>query len=134
HSRYGFTFDDFTLACFALRTYWLTSPAVQRGISLSALNLPDDTTAAIIDLLSLPHAEARKRAQSLRKGVGHTAYKRSLFRQHPCVSFGERIHAPLPDLVSLRATSGVFYDVVGGGDRVRNEISGQFETYCVSLA
>ena len=41
--------------------------------------------------------------------------------------------AALPDLVSLRATTGVFYDVIGGGGEVTNEIGERFETYCREL-
>jgi hypothetical protein len=40
-----------------------------------------------------------------------------LFREYPCVAFadaGERVHAPLPDLLTLRGTSRLFYDVIKG--------------------
>ena len=33
----------------------------------------------------------------------------------------------------LRATSGLFYDMVKGGDNVKNEISRRFETYCLEF-
>ena len=135
-SQKGLTLDDFTLACFALRAMWLDTPVVNSGTSLAGVGLSNETTAAVFNILTLPHAQARAAASRLRTGVGHIAYKRSLFRQHPCIAFGEhreRVHAPLTDLVTLRATSGVFYDVIDGGHQIRSEIGGRFEAYCAEF-
>lgn len=41
--------------------------------------------------------------------------------------------APLPDLIMDRVTNGLFYDVIGGGGAVRDEIGRRFETYSVAL-
>jgi hypothetical protein len=38
-----------------------------------------------------------------------------------------------PDLIMDRVTNGLFYDVIGGGGAVRDEIGRRFETYCVAL-
>ncbi len=136
HGANGFTIDDFALACFALRSMYLDKPVIRRGIVMEEIGISKRTLDAIIDLVSIPHARARKRASELRSGFGHTSYKRSLFREYPCIAFGragERLHAPLPDLLILRSTSGLFYDLVKGNDDVRNEISGRFETYCLEF-
>jgi hypothetical protein len=132
----GFTMHDFALACFALRALFLDKPIVSRGGGRDEIGISENKLDAIFDLVSIPHPRARRRASELRSGPGHTAYKRSLFREYPCVAFGdagERVHAPLPDLLTLRGTSGLFYDVIKGGDNVRNEISGRFETYCLEF-
>ena len=41
--------------------------------------------------------------------------------------------APLPDLIMDRVTNGLFYDVIGGGGRVRGEIGRRFEMYSLAL-
>jgi hypothetical protein len=41
--------------------------------------------------------------------------------------------APLPDLIIDRVTNGLFYDVIGGGGPVRDEIGRRFETYSLAL-
>ena len=129
----GFTMDDFSLVCFALRTLFLEKPIVRRGGGMDEVGVTKRTLDAIFNLIAIPHAKARKRASELRSVGGHTGYKRSLLREYPCVAFGERgerVHAPLPDLLTLRGTSGLFYDVIKGSDQVRNEIARRFETYC----
>lgn len=125
----GFTLDDFSLACFLLRAIYLRRPSIT--INEGVVGLSKDTLRLIVNLISTPHRIAREQAQQIRAGAGHTAYKPSLFRKYPCVSFGDgRTIAPLPDLVTLRGTTGIFYDVISSPDNVRNEISGRFETYC----
>lgn len=132
----GFTISDFMLACFALRALFLDNVIVWRGVAMHEIGISEKTLGLIFDLISIPHARARRRASELRSGPGHTGYKRSFFREYPCVSFGdadERVHAPLPDLLTLRGTSGLFYDLVKAPDKVKNEISGRFETYCLEF-
>jgi hypothetical protein len=130
----GFTIDDFSLACFALRVIFLERPSLTINGGLDPIGLSEATLRSVVGLISLPHAAARVTARELRGGGGHTAYKRSLFRTYPCVRFGAgRTVAPLPELIALRATSGLFYDLAGGGGDVKNEISGRFEVYCREL-
>lgn len=83
--------------------------------------------------ISVSHEEARSRAATLRAGPGHVGYKRSILRTHPCVVFQGRAITPLVELVNLCGTSGIFYDVIGGPDAVKNEISARFEQYCLDF-
>jgi len=129
----GFSMDDFTLASFALRTQFMEKPGMLRHIDMSLVGISKTTKNAILDLISIPHGEARDRATALRSGGGHTGYKPSLFREYPCIAFDDRVFAPLPDLVTLRATTGLFYDVISGSGDVKNEVSGRFEGYCIEL-
>ncbi len=129
----GFSMDEFTLASFALRAHFMEKPGMLRHIDMSFVGISETTKNAILDLISIPHGEARDRAAALRSGGGHTGYKPSLFREYPCIAFDNRVFAPLPDLVTLRATTGLFYDVINGSGDVRNEVSGRFESYCIEL-
>jgi hypothetical protein len=136
HEALGFTMDDFTLACFALHALFINRPIVQRNGGMDQIGINETTLSLIFDLISIRLEDARRMAVDLRAGSGHTAYKRSLFRIYPCVAFGtagERVHSPLPALTIVRSTSGLFYDVIKGGDNVRNEVSARFEAYCLDL-
>ncbi len=87
----------------------------------------------VLALISLPFSEAARQARKHRRKLLHTADKASILRQAPCLRFGksgERVLAPLPELILERVTSGVFYDVVGGGGPVRNDYGRRFEEYC----
>tara|TARA_R110000782_G_C14800919_1_gene411837 strand:+ start:413 stop:1954 length:1542 start_codon:yes stop_codon:yes gene_type:complete len=131
-----FSLNEFSLACFAIRAALEDKPAIVRDIDLSSIGISEKKREDILNTISIRHTEARKKASTLRNTKKHTGYKKSLFREYPCVSFGqngERIHGPLPDLVLLRSTSGVFYDVINGGGDVRNEISSRFERYCIEF-
>lgn len=129
----NFSISDFSLVCFILRAWFLERPVFRLEGGFDELGLSHDTVRRILDLISIPHERAKKLALDLRSSPGHTGYKRSLLRLYPCVAFGcdgKRVRASLPDLITLRGTSGLFYDVVTGGDLVKNEIGRRFEDYC----
>jgi hypothetical protein len=132
-AKYGFSFDDFTFTCFAIHASLMDTPCVRLSDALTQHGLPRETLQAVVELISRPHQQARIATAELRSEDGHVGYKMSALRTHPCVIFGDRIYAPLPELVSLRGSTGVFYDVVGGPEGVTNEISKQFEHYTQKL-
>ena len=68
----------------------------------------------------------------MRRNRRHTAYSPSLLRDFPIIAFGdqgERLRAPIPELIMYRCTSGLYLDVVQGGSAVWSEIGRRFETY-----
>jgi hypothetical protein len=60
------------------------------------------------------------------------AYQPSILRRFPLLSFdGQRMYAPIRDLINARTTEGLYYDVVAGGPaNLRNEASAAFNSYC----
>jgi hypothetical protein len=131
---YGLTMKEFSLACFALRVLFQEKPIVLRRGGMNEIGISESTLGNIYNMISIPHMKARQYAFEQRSGAGHPGYKKSMLRRYPCVAFGsngERLHSPLPDLLTLRATSGLFYDLINGGDDVKNEISSRFELYCL---
>lgn len=58
-----------------------------------------------------------------------TAYQPSLLRLFPIISFGLRLRAPLRELILLRVTAGVYYDLVEYGKHLLDEASRRFENY-----
>lgn len=134
--EYGIPIVNFTLFCFALRAMFTERPGVLKSTSFSDISISSEQRDACLRLISLDIAQARALASSIRSGPGHISYKRSILRTHPCIEFpegGGALVAPLPDLVMLRATSGLFYDVIRGGENVRNEIAFRFEEYSREL-
>jgi hypothetical protein len=63
------------------------------------------------------------------------AYQPSLLRRYPVLatgSDGEMLRAPLPELILLRITSGIYYDLISGRQGLRHEAADRFEEYCAS--
>lgn len=102
-------------------------------LELPALN--PDLTAAGLRLLSAPIAEAREGALRLKQMARLTSYQPSQYRQTPLIFHGDpvRVRVPLPDLIQIRITSGLFYDVADAPQAVHNEISDRFEGYLRDL-
>ena len=124
----GFTLHDFSLACTIFLGLFQNKPSII--INGGALKLGKEVLEAAMMNISLPISEARAQAAAIRGRVGHTSYKPSLLRLYPCVRFEDRYVAPLPELVTVRSTTGVFYDMVSGPSAVRREIGCRFEIYC----
>ncbi|WP_139384068.1 hypothetical protein [Novosphingobium mathurense] len=87
----------------------------------------------VLDRISLGPANARAMAKELRGYDEHIGYKPSVLRRHPILRFGmpdvDAI-APLPPLILQRATSGLFFDIVGGEGAIWDEVGSRFEQYC----
>ncbi|MCA2008025.1 hypothetical protein [Tritonibacter mobilis] len=132
--KHGISFNRFSQIGFLLYALFRTSPVmVQEDTQWAKFGVTLDEVERVLALISLPFSEAAKLAQTKRRKIIHTADKPSVLRQAPCLRFGnhgERIRAPLPELILERVTSGVFYDVVDGGDDIRNDYGRNFEKYC----
>lgn len=92
-------------------------------------------TEPSLRLLSAPIAEARVGAGQLKRLAWTTNYQPSQYRQTPLILVGNppRLRAPLRDLIQVRITSGLFYDVADAPPAVRNEIADRFEGYSHDL-
>lgn len=135
----GLTMPVLTLVGFALMSFYLGSSAIQPGSDLAlleSLGASRDELEKAIALISQPLPDLRAEARQIRSDGELTAYKASVLRRFPCVLVGpgsSQMLAPLPELVSNRLTSGLFYDVIGGGGPVRDETGRQFESYSHAL-
>lgn len=106
---------------------------VKRDTDLTPLGVSPEQRERALALLSISHADARTLARRVRAGSLHTAYRRSILRDHPIIAFGdqdERLRCPLPALVTHRWTAGLYLDVVKGGIEVWKEVGEKFERYC----
>ena len=127
----GVTLADFMYGCMILMSLFQEYSSVT--VNGDALDLPKETLLKILQRIALPIGEARAKATAIRTPAGHTGYKPSVLRMHPCIQFGDKFLAPLPQLIALRSSAGVFYDIVGGPQMVRTEVGARFEAYCAEL-
>lgn len=134
-NKYGISLNQFSQIGFMLFTLFTKGPVVSENDSWAALNVEWEDVERVLGLIALPFPEAAKRARSDRKKFIRIAGKPSVLRQTPCLRFGkngERIRAPLPELILERVTSGVFYDVVSGAGPIRDDYGRRFEDYCAN--
>jgi len=134
----GLTIDELSLIGFGLRAYLQDNSHLQ-NFSMENVGIAPGTMDAALKLLAVPVEVARTKAASLAKLVSDKhrhlpiAYRSSFLRKFPIISFGksnERLRSPLPELILLRVTSGLYYDLVSGGSDLRNEAADRFEGYC----
>jgi hypothetical protein len=132
-STYEISFNRFSQIGFMIYVSLKNSPLTKYDLVWTNLGVTQIEFEKVLELLSLPYSDAVSLAIEKRNGVFHTADRPSILRQVPCLRFGiknERLRAPLPELVIDRITSGVFYDVVNGGGKIREEYGKRFEEYC----
>lgn len=133
--KFGISINEFSLIGFAIYMAFQESSCLTRSYSLEKLGVKPAAFEAALKLLSVPIQQARASAASLSDKEGNgipTAFQPSFLRRIPVVSFGsenERIRAALPELIPLRITSGLYYDLVPGGQKLLNEANDQFENY-----
>lgn len=139
HQAANLTLSDMTFVGFALLSVFHIEPALRPGTDMTLIHewgLDPDTLRRTLERIACPLAVAHTEAAELRAIDAAAAYKPSILRQYPCLLVGPRsrtMMAPLPDLIMDRVTNGLFYDVIGGGGPVRDEVGRRFETYGLDL-
>ncbi|MBR0663903.1 hypothetical protein GXW71_05970 [Roseomonas hellenica] len=105
---------------------------IDRRRDLSSVAISPEMCEAAFARFVIGHAEARARTAQIRAPGRHTAYRPSILRDYPVLAFGgagQRLRAPIPELITYRYTSGLYLDVVRGGGGVWAGIGSRFETY-----
>jgi len=131
--------SDMTLVGFSLLSVFYPEPDIGPATDMDLIRewgITRNTLELTLERISCPIAFAREQAADLRTIEIATAYKPSILRRYPCLLVGHRSRrmiAPLPDLIMDRVTNGLFYDVVGGGGAVRDEVGRRFESYALHL-
>lgn len=142
-ATHGISFNDFSAIGFGLYGGFQEYSSVQRTYSLQVLGISDNTRERGLGLLSLSLRGARIAAAELAQNVNANlprslpvAYQPSLLRRFPVIESTANpgmLRSPLPELIIQRITSGVYYDLVAGPGRLRNEASDRFEQYTNEL-
>lgn len=131
--EHGITINRFSEIGFMLFVSFTHFPVVRDDASWAKAGVEWNEMERVLSIIALPFSEAANSAREQRRNVIHTADKPSILRLAPCLRFGvngERIRAPLPELILERVTSGVFYDVISGGGHIRDDYGRRFEDYC----
>lgn len=136
---YGLSVEDFTKVGFAVFAALARHPTHIRTFELGELGVTRELVETTLGLMALPHDRAAEvLAQTIAAaGAGNlqAAYQPSLLRRWPILTFGDhgdRLRAPLPTLVLHRFSSGLYYDLLAAGPRVRDEVARRFEAYCIA--
>jgi hypothetical protein len=140
NEQYGISYSDFTFVGFCLHAGFFGKPWLPHTFHGDEVGLTRELVAQALPLLSMPIGQARLEARKMTTQANEKhgkplpiAYRPSFLRRFPIISFGgdhKRLRAPVVQLIPLRCTSGVYYDLVGGGAHLRNEAAGHFEQYC----
>jgi hypothetical protein len=88
-------------------------------------------------MLSLPISRARTETKAIIQQVNElhgstipTAYLPSILRQYPLIATENDPNlyiAPITEVILLRVTAGLYYDLIGGGQALLNEANDRFE-------
>ncbi|NOX83156.1 MAG: hypothetical protein GXP06_09270 [Alphaproteobacteria bacterium] len=136
-NTYGVSFVDFSLIGFGLYSHFLENPIIGPKIDSSLIDVPIEATEKILSLISAPIDRIRHEASDLRQIHSYGSYSPSVLRRIPCIDLSKKgkpiVFAPIPELVLQRVSVGMYYDIISGGNQVRNEIGRQFERYCLNL-
>lgn len=131
-AQVGCSVNDFIEAAFFIYAGSCNSASRRWANHGDPGGVPAALFGKVLDHISLDPARAKATARDLRSYDEHIGYKPSILRRHPVLRFGtEGVDsiAPLPPLVLQRATSGLYFDIVGGGGAIWKEIGTRFERY-----
>lgn len=133
----GFSLNALSAMGVAIYAALERSPYVPSKLDLTTLGISEQEQAAAMARISLPLGTMREQARALRAGYRHPGYAPSVLRNTPCIRTTRRgveaILTPLPELVLSRTNSGIYYDLIGGGSEIRNEIGNAFADYAFDL-
>jgi hypothetical protein len=134
-AQHGISVVEFIFCSFAIWGHFRKNPYLFTNMDFGAVGIDSKVRGATIKMLSIDYADARQRSERLRSRPGQIAYKPSILRDYPCIRFDDgesRLVSPLCDLVMYRATSGIYYHVIGADDAA-NIIGSRFEEYSLEL-
>ncbi len=133
--HYGISVADFMEVCLVLYTYAFTIPWSKLPNFLS-VGLDPDCVEKALKLLVVPITDLRTSVGELIKGSKtakpqRLAYMPSAFRRTPIVHSDKNgfVICPLPQLIMLRATEGLYFDIRAGHQSLMTEANDRFEQY-----
>lgn len=135
--KYGLSIDEFALACIGLyfktqMEAWAKVPKLDPNMGVRPEIIELAMKLISKDLPALRADTAKRIADVANVSSSKIAYLPSSLRQYPIITSPENgggIVAPLPQLIMLRATSGLYYDLADGPQTLFEEANGRFEAY-----
>jgi hypothetical protein len=139
---YGLPITELNFAGFALFTQSMRAPWISRTFSVPELELTADIMKRALPLLLVSVDRARMETKKIIDDVDAkhgppipTAFLPSILRRYPVMCLNDEateIIAPMPEVLLMRITSGLYYDLIPGGQALLNEANERFEAYCAS--
>ncbi|MDW9386660.1 hypothetical protein GOA99_18575 [Sinorhizobium meliloti] len=134
----GISINDFVSICFALFVTTQANPWTKKLNGLDIMGLDDALVDNVLSLVSGELWQVRRESLALLRNVEEglgvalpVIYQPSYLRLKPLIRTA--VHntyiAPLPSLLLMRATVGLYYDVIKGGITVLNDANARFEEY-----
>lgn len=139
-AKYGVSIVEFFAVAFAYYAYLSRGPWCSPLKELDAFSVSSDALSKSLSLLSCDVWQARRKSKELLSKFAENAeselptiYQPSYLRIKPIVrrdlGLRQEYIAPLPTLIVLRATLGLYYDLQGGGTSITNDATMRFEQY-----
>lgn len=141
-SQFGISMNKFILCGFACYGFFSGKMQMRGHPEVPAIGISSQDFERYFRLSAQTISDARRSvdvlwrdARKIHGGKFATAYMPSVLRERPIILDPDRgtYMAPLPELVALRMTAGVYYDIANGPSDLRNEVSSRFEMYCRML-
>lgn len=140
HDAYGVSIIDFFTVAFAHMAYLGRGPWSKRIPDLDIIGVSQSAIDRSLALLSADIWEMRRQSVKLlnkfEKSLGNrlpVIYQPSYLRVRPIIrraqANDDRYIAPFPELITFRATVGLYYDLQPGGTTVTNDAAARFEEY-----
>ena len=140
---YGVSINDFTQTGFAIYVAAIRTPWLRQDFALAGLGITPETVQKVLALMTLSLEQARAEERLLTDEVNRlhgtpipTAFMPSILRRHPLISPTADMATfmpPIPELILMRISSSLYYDIIPGEQPLLNEASDRFEQYCHDL-
>ena len=137
---YGLPITEVNFVGFALFVASIGEPWISRTITLPEVGLTADLVKRALPLILISADRARNETKTITDAVNQrhgrplpAAFLPSILRRYPLVCLNDEaneIIAPIPDALLIRVTSGLYYDLIPGGQALLNEANDRFEEYC----
>lgn len=129
---YQMNFDQIARVYFGLYASFNTHPLIHLNDFLKQIDVTEDQQHRVLDRISKSFSEFRKATRQSSNPFEQVAYQPSELRKFPVLKtvFKNQLRylAPIADLVAVRGTNGMFYDL-SQDDNARNEYARAFEAY-----
>lgn len=138
---YGFEVTDLVFTGFGLFAAYQSRPWVGRDTSVPEVGLTREIVGRAFPMISCSRDQARAETAALIATVQRgqavpipTAILPSVLRKTPLIYLdADLLISPIPEMIILRVTAGLYYDLLSGGQEVINDANARFERYCIDL-
>jgi hypothetical protein len=139
---YGLPITELNFVGFVLFTQSMRAPWISRTFTIPELELNADLMKRALPLLVISMDRSREETKKITEDVNAkhgrpipTAFLPSILRRRPLLILNDQANefiAPIPEVLLMRVTSGLYYDLIPGGQALLNEANDRFEEYCAT--